>query len=666
MFVVQAVVQFTHNVTYSCQEGQRIVGDATPNCTADGNLTSVPYCHALYCNVPLIDNGTADRAVVQFTHNVTYSCQEGQRIVGDATPNCTADGNLTSVPYCHALYCNVPLIDNGTADRAVVQFTHNVTYSCQEGQRIVGDATPNCTADGNLTSVPYCHALYCNVPLIDNGTADRAVVQFTHNVTYSCQEGQRIVGDATPNCTADGNLTSVPYCHALYCNVPLIDNGTADRAVVQFTHNVTYSCQEGQRIVGDATPNCTADGNLTSVPYCHALYCNVPLIDNGTADRAVVQFTHNVTYSCQEGQRIVGDATPNCTADGNLTSVPYCHALYCNVPLIDNGTADRAVVQFTHNVTYSCQEGQRIVGDATPNCTADGNLTSVPYCHALYCNVPLIDNGTADRAVVQFTHNVTYSCQEGQRIVGDATPNCTADGNLTSVPYCHALYCNVPLIDNGTADRAVVQFTHNVTYSCQEGQRIVGDATPNCTADGNLTSVPYCHALYCNVPLIDNGTADRAVVQFTHNVTYSCQEGQRIVGDATPNCTADGNLTSVPYCHALYCNVPLIDNGTADRAVVQFTHNVTYSCQEGQRIVGDATPNCTADGNLTSVPYCHALYCNVPVIANGTADRTVVQFTHSVTYSCQEGQGIVGDATPNCTADGNLTSVPYCDGKGSD
>ena len=70
--------------------------------------------------------------------------------------------------------------------------------------------------------------------------------------------------------------------------------------------------------------------------------------------------------------------------------------------------------------------------------------------------------------------------------------------------------------------------------------------------------------------------------------------------------------------------------------------------------------------NFVFVILCTALYCNVPVIANGTADRTVVQFTHSVTYSCQEGQGIVGDATPNCTADGNLTSVPYCDGKGSD
>ena len=65
----------------------------------------------------------------------------------------------------------------------------------------------------------------------------------------------------------------------------------------------------------------------------------------------------------------------------------------------------------------------------------------------------------------------------------------------------------------------------------------------------NFVFVILCTALYCNVPLIDNGTADRAVVQFTHNVTYSCQEGQRIVGDATPNCTADGNLTSVPYCH---------------------------------------------------------------------------------------------------------------------
>ena len=56
-----------------------------------------------------------------------------------------------------------------------------------------------------------------------------------------------------------------------------------------------------------------------------------------------------------------------------------------------------------------------------------------------------------------------------------------------------------------------------------------------------------------------------------------------------------------------------------------------------------------------------ALYCNVPIIANGKADKTSVKLTHNVTYSCDEGHALVGNPTPTCQADGALTSVPFCD-----
>eukprot|EP00117_Sycon_ciliatum_P050299 scpid49404/ scgid35521/ len=56
-----------------------------------------------------------------------------------------------------------------------------------------------------------------------------------------------------------------------------------------------------------------------------------------------------------------------------------------------------------------------------------------------------------------------------------------------------------------------------------------------------------------------------------------------------------------------------------------------------------------------------AVNCSVPAIANGTRDRTEVQYAHTATYSCNGGLMVVGDATPTCAADGNLTSVPFCD-----
>ena len=53
--------------------------------------------------------------------------------------------------------------------------------------------------------------------------------------------------------------------------------------------------------------------------------------------------------------------------------------------------------------------------------------------------------------------------------------------------------------------------------------------------------------------------------------------------------------------------------------------------------------------------------CDVPVIANGAANKESVRFTHNVTFSCNDGHPLVGIATPKCQADGTLTSVPFCD-----
>ncbi|XP_065195719.1 uncharacterized protein LOC135827122 [Sycon ciliatum] len=55
------------------------------------------------------------------------------------------------------------------------------------------------------------------------------------------------------------------------------------------------------------------------------------------------------------------------------------------------------------------------------------------------------------------------------------------------------------------------------------------------------------------------------------------------------------------------------------------------------------------------------VYCDVPAIANGTADKTSVKFTHSVTYSCDEKHVLMGSSTARCQADGTLTSVPFCE-----
>ena len=56
----------------------------------------------------------------------------------------------------------------------------------------------------------------------------------------------------------------------------------------------------------------------------------------------------------------------------------------------------------------------------------------------------------------------------------------------------------------------------------------------------------------CNATVVPNGTYDKGIVKFGGAVQYSCNTGFRLQGDGSPNCTADGHLTSIPGCIRKY------------------------------------------------------------------------------------------------------------------
>ncbi|XP_065196165.1 beta-2-glycoprotein 1-like [Sycon ciliatum] len=169
------------------------------------------------------------------------------------------------------------------------------------------------------------------------------------------------------------------------------------------------------------------------------------------------------------------------------------------------------------------------------------------------CAVPSVGNGTADDTMIRWGSNVSFSCNEGFLLKGDATSTCTVHGNLTSLPHCEAVNCAVPSVGNGTADNTMIRWGSNVSFSCNEGFLLKGDATSTCTVHGNLTSLPHCEAVNCAVPSVGNGTADNTMIRWGSNVSFSCNEGFLLKGDATSTCTVHGNLTSLPHCEDTDC-----------------------------------------------------------------------------------------------------------------
>uniref|UniRef100_A0A8V5H6X5 Uncharacterized protein n=1 Tax=Melopsittacus undulatus TaxID=13146 RepID=A0A8V5H6X5_MELUD len=151
---------------------------------------------------------------------------------------------------------------------------------------------------------------------------------------------------------------------------------------------------------------------------------------------------------------------------------------------------------------------------------------------------------------------VTYRCRAGytKLPLRSDTIECLSTSQWSNLPeFCGLISClPPPPVKNGQLNNGNRDFTFGmaVTYSCNEGFALIGDATIHCTADEDLTGqwsgpAPECKVISClPPPPVKNGQLNNGNRDFTFGmaVTYSCNEGFALIGDATIHCTADGDL----------------------------------------------------------------------------------------------------------------------------
>ncbi|NWU47892.1 CR2 protein, partial [Dromas ardeola] len=116
---------------------------------------------------------------------------------------------------------------------------------------------------------------------------------------------------------------------------------------------------------------------------------------------------------------------------------------------------------------------------------------------------------------------------------------------------------------------------------------------------------------------------------------------------------------------------PVITNGHHNgqgKAVFSMGMSVTYTCDPGYYLVGNAVVFCRVSGNWSRPgPRCEEVMCpRAPNIANGLhSEQSLSKISRGtvVYYSCKDGYELVGNVTISCMESGLWSRpLPRCEG----
>lgn len=197
---------------------------------------------------------------------------------------------------------------------------------------------------------------------------------------------------------------------------------------------------------------------------------------------------------------------------------------------------------------------------------------------------------------------------------------------------------------NGTVSASSATMGNSVTYSCNQGYMVAGTAVSVCQANGTFaTTAPTCAPSACPTLVAPANGGVTPTMGTTGTVaTYSCNAGYALTGTAIQTCQSAGTWS-----------------GTAPTCTL-----VTMGCTPDPCI--HSTVGCMpADASGYTCGTCNMGWsganCGVPVTctgatapSNGTVSASSATYGNTVTYGCDSGYTLMGNATATCQADGTF------------
>ncbi|KAM4876293.1 sushi, von Willebrand factor type A, EGF and pentraxin domain-containing protein 1 [Thomomys bottae] len=724
-------------VTYQCNPGYYLLGDSRMFCTDNGSWNGIsPLCldvdecavgsdcneHASCLNIngsyicscippytgdgktcaePIKcrapgnpENGHSSGEIYTVGAEVTFSCEEGHRLLGVTKITCLETGEWNHLPpYCEAVSCGVPAApENGGIDGSTFTYKSKVTYRCNKGYTLAGDKESSCLASGSWShSPPMCKLVECSSPeSISHGNYILSGLTYLSTASYSCETGYSLQGPSLIECTASGSWDRAPpICHLVFCGEPpTIKDAVITGNNFTFGNTVTYTCKEGYTLAGPDTVECLANGKWSGGnQQCLAVSCDEPpSVEHASPETAHRLFGDIAFYYCADGYSLADNSQLLCNAQGKWIppegqAVPRCIAHFCEKPpsvsysILESVSKARFAAGSV--VSFKCMEGFVLNTSAKIECMRGGQWNPSPLsiqCVPVRCGEPpSIAYGYASGSNYSFGAMVAYSCHKGFYIKGEKKSTCEATGQWSSpIPTCHPVSCSEPpKVENGFLQHATGRiYESEARYQCNPGYKSVGSPVFVCQANRHWHSESplVCIPLNCGKPPpIQNGFMKGENFEVGSKVQFFCHEGYELVGDSTWTCQKSGKWSKKPSpkCVPTKCpEPPLLENQLILKELTWEVGVVTFSCKEGHALQGPSVLKCLPSQRWNdSFPVCKVVLClPPPLISFGSpVPSSTLHFGSTVKYSCVDGFFLRGNPNTICQADGTWSSpLPEC------
>ncbi|XP_074833359.1 complement receptor type 2-like [Carettochelys insculpta] len=533
------------------------------------------------CLAPQLQNGRQVGGydpVHRPRERVRLECDPGYTLNGSREIECQDDATWDPpVPVCvEELRCpSPPAIANGKPrSQAGTVFTSgmSVTYSCEPGYSLTGQASLNCMASGTWSSpIPRCE---------DTRRQPEQSRRMKHPVnTTASQAGDTI-------CTFSVS--------EVLCLAPQLQNGRQVGGydpVHRPRERVRLECDPGYTLNGSREIECQDDATWDPpVPVC--------------------------TYSCEPGYSLSGQASLNCTASGTWSSpIPRCEGVLkvlCLAPQLQNGRevgGYSPVHRRRERVRLECDPGYSLNGSREIECQ---------------------DDATWDPPVPVCVEDTRRQPEQSRRMKHPVNTTASQAGDTICTFSVSEVLCLAPQLQNGRQVGGydpVHRPRERVRLECDPGYTLNGSREIECQDDATWDPP---------VPVCVEGKYTRRQPEQSRSMKHPVNTTASQAGDTI--CTFSVS--------EVLCLAPQLQNGRQVGGydpVHRPRERVRLECDPGYTLNGSREIECQDDATWDPpVPVCSGM---------------------SVTYSCEPGYSLSGQASLNCTASGTWSSpIPRCEG----